>query len=208
MSSRNSQTRTRTRNPKTELDVIAVFCEGSTENQYFSTLKGLPAFRGKVTLNVKPVGRQGHSLLSYAKQQIRKMSVKPDVVWIVFDKDAINNSELAQCIAESTQGKYPIRIGFSNRQFEVWLLSHFTEVKGSYLPERLDRELSECLRRQYKKADQAQIEKILDHLDTAVSNTAKFADIDTDEKNYLNDPYTNIAYLIRQIKDSAVKQAR
>ena len=103
-----------------------LFVEGEkTEPAYFAILKsrlGIP------NLQIFPAkGKSGNALLANAISQIKLGSLNPKAVkYLVFDKNSLTTDELARVFENARVNGF--NIGFSNLNFEVWLLAHFEKL--------------------------------------------------------------------------------
>lgn len=86
-------------------------------------------------------------------------------------------------------------IGFSNITFEVWLLAHFEFMTSHLISKQgLKDKLSRYLQAEYIKANSDQLEKIIEHLDGALKNSAPISKVDFYGQS------TNIDAMIMKIK--------
>lgn len=133
--------------PYRKLFVIAT--EGTkTEPQYFALFKNRHSFVKVVCVKGKPHSAP-HRVLGRMKDYLEREDLLPsDEAWLVVDKDAWTNEQLAQLHAWSQEAD---NYGFalSNPKFEYWLLLHFEPGTGIESP----RECSDRLKRHLPNYD-------------------------------------------------------
>ena len=120
--------------PYRKLFVIAT--EGTkTEPQYFALFKNRQSFVKVVCIKGKPHSAP-HRVLGRLKDRLKREDLLPsDEAWLVVDKDAWTNEQLAQLHAWSQEAD---NYGFalSNPKFEYWLLLHFERGTGIESPRK------------------------------------------------------------------------
>lgn len=182
---------------------IYIFTEGETEKNYFSILNKKYNATVTVKVSVNHAHKQGMNLLTHALGKINTLAntEKRNLggVYIIFDKDDINNAEIQTVLSEAKSKD--IHIGFSNSCFEVWLLAHFEKLNESHTKDRLYQKLEHHLHcKQYSKKHKNNIEllrQIEDCVSTAMENTATMTELSQITIN--SEPYTNIGKVIQSI---------
>ncbi|WP_261058040.1 RloB family protein [Streptococcus mitis] len=182
---------------------IYIFTEGETEKNYFSILNKKYNATVTVKVSVNHAHKQGMNLLTHALGKINTLTntEKRNLggVYIIFDKDDIDNAEMQTVLSEAKSKG--IHIGFSNSCFEVWLLAHFEKLNESHTKDRLYQRLEHHLNcKQYSKKHKNDIDllkKIEDCVSTAMENTATMKELSQITINC--EPYTNIGKVIQCI---------
>jgi hypothetical protein len=107
--------------------VLLIACEGtSTEYEYFTswgqTEQALNSFSRVVIYpgeNDENPKTTPYQLYEYAKAALKDQSA--DIAWVIFDKDM--HPRLQETFQEAY--KYGVKVAFSARSFEEWILLHF-----------------------------------------------------------------------------------
>ena len=176
---------------------IYIFVEGKkTEPEYFVLFKqkfSIQDFR-----IFKEDGKSGNALLEKAKSRIKLDNLDPSATkYIVFDKDALTDKLLSDVFKNAKREGY--KIGFSNLNFEVWLLAHFEKLtkRPTDLNDKtmLETKLTRNLNQSYKKGDRKQLEKIVPYYKQAVENAKDVNEADFDYQ------CTTIGVMIEDILD-------
>lgn len=127
---------------------ILIVTEGKrTEPAYFNGLKRKleAAHAGTVdveapVIQVRGCGESGSKLVDQARRIRQKSGKVYREVWVVCDAD---DFDLDRAQAEANASSDDVRLVWSNRSFELWLLLHFENVQASFtaaqLCDRLDR---------------------------------------------------------------------
>jgi hypothetical protein len=187
---------------------IYIFTEGETEKNYFSILNKKYNATVAVKVSVNHAHKQGMNLLNHALGKINTLNKiqKNNLggVYIIFDKDDIDNAEMQTVLSEAKSKG--IHIGFSNSCFEVWLLAHFESLNESHTKDRLYQRLEHYLScEQYSKNHKNDIDllkQLEDCVSTAMENTATMEELSQLTINC--EPYTNIGKVIQCIYDREV----
>lgn len=111
-----------------------------TEVNYFKLIKKFKSFY-KVKLEFQNL--DPYELVKYARKYVGKLNQ----VWVVFDVDNTYQEgkfNSAIMLAEKENVKY----AFSNKSFEVWLLSHFCKVESNFSNKELIEEINKKLKEQ------------------------------------------------------------
>jgi len=166
--------RNRSKVPSKKSFPVYLFVEGEkTERFYFELL------RDKLNisdLTIYPTkGKSGYALLEKSKSKIKLKNLdKTAPKYLIFDKDALTQEQLADVFEKAEQEDF--KIGFSNLNFEVWLLAHFEKLtKRPTSPsdtKLLEKKLTEKLKQPYKKSDSKQLEKIIFNYEQAIENAS------------------------------------
>ncbi|MFC0082865.1 RloB family protein [Aciditerrimonas ferrireducens] len=110
---------------------VTVYCEGSTtERQYLEMLRGLPAVRRAVALEIVRPGRHGaggpQAMVERAVAERQDRDDQDDEVWCVFDVECpVQHPSLQQAVELATRKN--IHLAISNPCFEIWLILHLTD---------------------------------------------------------------------------------
>ncbi|MDR0199819.1 MAG: RloB family protein [Streptococcaceae bacterium] len=107
--------------------IFTLFVEGQTEKIYFDSLNQLDFVRdSNYRLNVIDCAGADKLLkIAFGKKKKREFGQSDKVAFVV-DKDQMTKAEFDLLVG------LPYIIGFSNPQFEIWLLAHFEPLKESY----------------------------------------------------------------------------
>lgn len=151
---------------------IYLFVEGEkTEPVYFDILK-----RHLNMTNIKihsSKGKSGRALLDSAISQIKLGKFDHDgQKYLIFDKDALTKEQLLDVFHRAARENF--NIGFSNLNFEVWLLAHFEKLtrRPTALSDKkwLHDKLTEKLKQPYKKGDRKQLEIMVPYYEQAIAH--------------------------------------
>lgn len=182
---------------------IYIFTEGETEKNYFSILNRKYNATVTVKVSVNHAHKQGMNLLNHALGKIKSLTKTETKnlggVYIIFDKDDIDNDEMLKVLSKADDRG--INIGFSNSCFEVWLLAHFEKPNVSHTKDRLYQRLEHHLHcKQYSKKHKNDIDllkRMEDCVSTAMENTATMKELNQITIN--REPFTNIGNVIQCI---------
>jgi len=135
---------------------IIVFCEGDTEEGYFTEFR------------VRTKSMKGGCALTVVENSKRwidhnKAFARYDQLWVVFDKDESTDEEFNQAICKAKE--YGLNVAYSNGSFELWVLFHFEKVEHEILRQEFELRIKKHLRwyRERNKGKK-QGEKLFDHL--------------------------------------------
>lgn len=176
---------------------ILIFTEGITEKKYFEKLN--QKYSTKIAVKVSETRKQGLDLVEEANKLLKNprnttlAKYKHDLVYVIFDKDDLEESNLLKAAQKAED--YQFKIGFSNEAIEIWLLSHFEIVSKKLSREQLNKKLSNFLGGKYTKTDEKQLDKLVDLVDDALRNTANMAE----EIDFSRNPYTNLGSIVKKI---------
>jgi len=153
---------------------IYLFVEGKkTEPEYFGLFKQKFSIQDFRIFN--EAGKSSNALLEKAKSRIKLGNLDPNALkYLVFDKDALTDEQFTDVFEKAKNEGF--KIGFSNLNFEVWLLAHFEKLtKRPTSPSDktvLEAKLTENLNQAYKKGDRKQLEKIVSNYNQAIENAS------------------------------------
>lgn len=202
--SRSGRKRGQGKGTKEPKKIIAIFCEGESEVNYFKMLQrkykagNVSAHNIGVTIKSLP-GKKGNDLIAAVKRQLSNgKKINAERVYLVFDRDNLSNSEIEKCQSEAKRNKFEII--FSSINFEIWILLHFEPFTRSYTKKDLYAVLSDGnhFNQDYRdfKGDDYD-EYLFDGVATAVKNAQKLA-LD-DSHMATSDPFTNVQRHIKPI---------
>lgn len=180
--------------------MITIYCEGESEVQYFNMLRQKYK-KGSVhadKIKFKKINANGLSILERAYIQERNNRRKSDEVYVAFDRDKMNDNEVAKCVNYAEKIGY--KLLFSSISFEVWILMHFEEVNRHYTNEQLKRKLSgkDYFNTDYNKFKGNNYDDFLyDRVADAKNNGDKLLKSNNDIIK--DNPYTNISREIGKI---------
>lgn len=181
---------------------ILIYCEGTTEKNYFDILSRRFNQSNNVTVKAKDSGLSHQSLLEYAKGDFnsKKKSERELIalVVIIFDRDDVQLSDIKKAITGAK--KEGILVGFSNISFEIWLLSHFEKVNFVYTRKQLNEKLAELLDVEdysNQKANKEMLLQLEDYVQTAIAHTEDFPPLSEEVCNRC--PYTNLGEIVLRI---------
>ena len=186
----------RTRGEKQLKRKIFIFTEGKTEKVYFDSLRQ-PLSLANAKIKALEMNSTGIDLLHKALSQMKhnpgfERDDQTDV-FLIFDKDDLTEENFKKLSKKAKDEK--IEIGFSNINFEVWLLAHFepltTKIQAGNM---LKQKLTKHLARPYQKADPKQLERMASNYKIAIENTKAVSNIDFHKQS------TNIGVRIQQLK--------
>ncbi|ARY92416.1 hypothetical protein BGL52_11850 [Lacticaseibacillus casei] len=187
--------------------IIAIYCEGESEKAYFKMLKrkyhAANVHVHSPKLVITSVGLSGMSLLKKAFQKVQRLknNEQAEEVYVVFDRDSLGPSEIADCRRFAMQ--HNMSIIFSNVNLEIWILMHFQSVRRPYTPTKLNSILSgpAFFNTNYERFKGKPYDDLLyDKVKTAKMN-ADALENGYSEPLFLNDPFTNMNHAIQEIFD-------
>lgn len=190
--------RKRTSKQLDEKQVVHIYTEGFTEEYYFKKLKHSGRVE-KFSINkIKWIKLSGLKLMDKIEKSIKKMpkSDRPDVTILVFDKDALSEKEIRDCMAKIATDT---KVAFSNCNFELWLLNHFERITTHHDKNMLEKKLSQHLGGIYEKIQtkqKAQIDQTFKTIDNALEHSQVYAPLQSSD-DWRRNPYTNVGEMIR-----------
>jgi hypothetical protein len=163
--------------PRKKKKDFLLYVEGPTEAIYFESLKQLMIFRNSAykldVVTCSGINNLLKTALNPTQYERKRMKVA-EKVGFIFDKDQITVEQFQKMMA------LDYLIGFSNPQFEIWLIAHFENLKAGYsdVMKSLDNFLPGYRKAEYRISDLAKDYEI------AISNTrhcdlAKFDELST-----------------------------
>ncbi len=177
--------------------LIAVYCEGASEESYFKMCRQRQHAANVLTekLKIESLDRGGLALLRAAKAKRDSLTGRSrvDQTYVVLDRDAMTARELRQCERFATENRLTMILSSTN--FDVWILMHFEPVRRAYTKLALNRRLSgpKFFGRdyaQFKGGDYADYH-LDDRIKQALARAAELRNA-TDEPWYQRDPYTDM----------------
>lgn len=173
---------------------ILICCEGSMETEYFHSFR---------TAQVKHINKSTSGLVEQVIEERQRLEgqigARFDEVWCVFDIDNFTeeNTEDAFVLAK----KHGIRIAYSKRSFEVWIVLHFTASCGpthsnKEYTRKLDKIFQEEFGRLYDKASETLYDDLLPRQSVAIENAKRLFVSHSKEDPFHNDPCTTVHLLV------------
>lgn len=171
-----------------------IVCEGEqTEPNYFRR------FRVNADIRVVGTGRAPEGILNVAQE--KKERGEFDEVWLVFDKDEIDNATFNQVIVQA--GNLGFRVAYSNPAFELWYLLHFVYQHTALTRYDCQRRLTEYLGRSYRKNDPTLYDALLRYQEKALRNAQQLESIYPAHNPAQNNPSTMVHRLVQALLDAA-----
>ena len=176
-----------------------ILCEGKVEVLYFQMLKEKYS-KSNVSISIIEQSTQGSKLVDKAIKKSRDF----EEVYVVFDRDELSNDQLSEAL--SLGKKNNIKILLTVQQFEYWLLLHFEQYNNTTNKQLLEHKL--CKHTGVAKWNEFKSDKFndlrkhfIDNINMASKNAleSNFMDINVNNQNLFKDPYTNIAYYLKDI---------
>jgi len=203
------------------LGKVIIFCEGTTEFNYFNYFKvKLDSKRNKyINLELEAIDVAGGGAISIFNKvnEFLENPVNHKYQYhekaIVFDLDDPNKRELMiKTLIEMSKSDYGFTLLYSYKSFEVWLLMHLLEVTLPMTKRQLKEKIREQLNiTRYIKSSKGMISKIL-HDESNVKNAienAKNLDKKYREENLKiissykeMNPFTNVHKLVEEILEN------
>lgn len=156
--------------------VFTIFVEGFSEEIYFSALKQQDFVRqSNYKLEIINCEGLNHLLDAALKDRFYKKQIKDSAkVAFVFDKDHLTKQQFEQMLATG------YIIGFTNPQFEIWLLAHFEKLRMNYAD--VFRDLKKYIP-EYSENNKTtrKITDLIRDIDRAIENSRDFSTVKYDE---------------------------
>jgi len=133
---------------------FTIVVEGKTEAIYFEALKQLLPFRQSNYILVVENAKNLNDLIKASES---------GKIGRVFDKDHLTKEQLGRIL------KSGYSIGYSNPNFELWLLAHFIELRSAH--SNINKELNSHMK-DYKKGG-PDITKLATDFNKAIENASK-----------------------------------
>lgn len=175
-----------------------IICEGKkTEPDYINALK--EAWRLVADVKAVGVGQAPHKLLKVAMNLRNKKEY--DRVWIVFDKDDFQDSDIRETFVQAKKEK--IRVAFSNESFELWLLMHFQNYGLAQGRQGVTESLSEHLHNYNKELKPAHLELLIPRIGDAVKHAKLLFSNTSKNKGIPLLPFTAVHLLVQDLTTSS-----
>lgn len=155
-------------------EVLWIICEGETEHYYFQKLKFEERIKRVNICTTKKSNALG--IVDYAINfaKFDRSFKKGDRIFCIFDRDTNSSEQLHNAsLNAKTNG---IEIIFSNPQFEIWLLLHYTFFSQSCEKDVILNRLRKHLPN-YHKADPNIYLKTREKISTAAQNSQKLIEM-------------------------------
>lgn len=177
--------------------VIGIYCEGESEKSYFMMLRqkynasNIHAERVKI----EAMAESGERIIDAAWRKGSRLH--QDQIYVVFDRDAKTDEELARC--HKIAKRKNVKILLSSICFEIWILMHFEKVMRSYTTAQLFRKLSKSayFGQNYNRFKGSDYQLIYDNVGQAVTNAQLL--YKQHDNMIKDDPYTNIHIGLHEI---------
>ena len=187
-----------------------IVCEGKkTEPNYFKGLKRKinEKYGNKVdvlipNIDVKGTGMNTTSLVKYTQKTVNHANKVYGQVWVVFDKDDYNDEQFDLAIDNCNYN-----VGWSNPNFELWLLAHFKKVNRYISKENILEELSKEFQKKglgdYTKNDRNIFDKVTSEgkLHTAIKNCEHMEELNKDGQASQRNPMTKVYKIVDGLKE-------
>ncbi|UUX35197.1 RloB family protein [Fundicoccus culcitae] len=176
---------------------IRIYCEGKTEKLYFDMLSR--KYNTSVSIKTFHVAKSGHKLIEHAIRDCAlfdKSSIEKKA--IIFDKDELDNEVIDSVVRMAINNDF--LVGFSNINFEVWLLMHFQDVQHGYEKSVLNQKLEQYTGVQNYHATKGSLEVVNqfeDYVNDAMLRGLRSGSLE--RNNYTQNPYTNLTGIIETI---------
>lgn len=198
---------------------ILIFCEGSTEKNYFEYFKSRISNKyDNIEILTELVSSNAQAVLNYAENFLHdeenKQNFSDYEKYLVFDCDAPPTILDVIKNAKSSDNEYKLLI--SSLIFEVWLLMHYEDVEDKPLSKVvIGKKLTDYLRLdnyEKHKNDKGVIAKIIkgsSNVEKAVSNAEnlrmRYDKNDIDIKMIIDEklPFSEVDKLVRQLMIAA-----
>lgn len=202
----------RPENVRSEIIHFLIVCEGEkTEPNYFKSLVANDKYSRVIDIEAEIIGgaKCTISLVNEAEKIYDNSVIKPDRVWVVFDKDDFKdfNEAIQLCIQKG------FNAGWTNEAFELWYYLHFEYLDTSisrhdYIKkiESFITEKKEYENFKYKKNDEAFYKEVLSNIgdeQNAKKYASKLRELfknEIDSGNYTKaKPCTTIDILVEEL---------
>mgnify|MGYP000866535990 CR=1 FL=1 len=113
-----------------------------------------------------------HDFVKYAIDNYQDEIKNYDEFWVVFDKDATDNTDFNRAIALATRNK--CICAYSIQAFEIWFIHHFKPYSSPLDRQQYGRELSKLLGFPYDKSERSTkriVEELYSRFDEAIINS-------------------------------------
>ncbi len=188
------------REPKEEIKVFLIVCEGTeTEPNYF---KHFPL--SQLQMDVIGFGENPSNLVKKAIEISRQGKIY-DQVWCVFDRNSWTADDFNGAISYAEQNG--IKVAYSNEAFELWYLLHFDYRDTAMSREDYKSVLTEKLRKaglisnneEYRKNSQNMYEILEDKQSRAIKYAKRLLKEYNPPNPAKNNPSTTVHLLVEQL---------
>ncbi|MDT2485472.1 RloB family protein [Enterococcus avium] len=182
--------------------ITMIFCEGETEKYYFDMLKRKYSSGNVIPIKSEVVTGNSWVLVQNAitKMQAEKHRYDFEQVYVVYDKDNENHSDIEKALKIAKDNK--IITLYSNQCFEYWVHLHYKELSSSNNNEELYRKLQKEMGLDCSYSDikgEAVATYLVDKVHIAFENAIKLNISNDVNANISKNPYTNIHHYIKDI---------
>ncbi|MCK5535340.1 RloB domain-containing protein [bacterium] len=182
---------------------LFVLCEGTkTEPRYLKGfLKNLGMEEGYQIDIIELVDTEINTAKELVDLAIKQRELEKDEIWAVFDKDGYTMHAQAFDRARAKD----INIAFSSISFETWILLHYVYTTKEFeKSEDVIKYMKDNGYIDYEKSDCENFNKTKDKLEKAIINAKRLRhhqkSVNSDNKIYKWNPYTNIDELLESIR--------
>ncbi len=148
---------------------VLIYCEGSeTEPNYFNSF---PLKLEEIEIDCLGQGRNTLTLVEEAirrRDEAGRNRIPYNEVWCVFDED--NFSQFNDAIRHARKNQ--IKVAWSNKCFELWILLHFQYHQAAWTENQYESKLKELLG-SYDKSDPEIYERLKDNQADAIRYAKK-----------------------------------
>jgi len=203
------------------LGKVIIFCEGTTEFNYFNYFKvKLDSKKNKyINLELEPIDVAGggaksifNKVIAFLENPVNHKYQYHEKVIVFGLDDPIKRELMIKTLIEMSKSDYGFTLLYSYKSFEVWLLMHLLEVTLPMTKRQLKEKIREQLNiTRYIKSSKGMISKIL-HDESNVKNAienAKNLDKKYREENLKiissykeMNPFTNVHKLVEEILEN------
>lgn len=169
--------------------MIAIFCEGETEEIYFSHLSRKYKCSNVKIKTLQTSGQTLHLVENAIKKLTNDTNFKNYKIlkkYVVFDKDDQNDTQISQAMKLARENNF--NVCFSNECFDLWLLMHFEKVMpdSNYTRQIINKKLTKHLGVKWEnnKANKLLLMKFIEKESIAMENYKHICDSTMAEKTY------------------------
>ncbi len=202
MSSRNLKPWQRNKVRKTgyrAIQRVLILCEDQESSVLY--LKRFPVDHDLVEIDCVGTGYNTVSLMEEAiqrKNQAKQAGVTYNEIWVVFDKDSFPKGNFNRAFDVAT-GHNDIHVCWSNECFELWYLLHFQFQNTAIDRKRIFQKVGKKIGRAYQKNDGSIYDALLEKLPTALDNSKKLFQKNSEDRTPRSNPSTNVHELVRML---------
>lgn len=187
-----------------------IVTEGTnTEPAYFGAIRDIinQNYRHKLQLRVSGEGDNTLSLFRKAQELAEGNANIFRHVWVVYDTDDFPAEHVNQVVAlcrESSTEETEYHAIWSNQCIELWYLLHFSFLQSDLHRSEYFPKLTECLTKigagKYKKNRSDMYYLLRPHMDIALTNARKLAEINGEKFPSLAAPGTRVYEIVETLK--------